>query len=213
MIVGSAVAVALIGVIYQRSLDGPMRWLLAWAITDAVACVVEMYARIVLQNTQHVAQVWYPISAALALSVAASAFGHSRGRRLTFAAAVAVAAVIVALTVLVEQFGYFSRYTGAIHGLALAIAGALLVIRRALTGRGEMMADPAFLAGVAFLIVGAPSAFLALSKWHFPISDRETRNMAYTLKNIISIAASGLMVAAFHHASRRVTLRARSAQP
>lgn len=213
MIVGSAVAVALIGVIYQRSLDGPMRWLLAWAITDAVACVVEMYARIVLQNTQHVAQIWYPISAALALSVAASAFGDSRGRRLTFVAAAGVAGLIVALTVLVEQFGYFSRYTGAIHGLALAIAGALLVIRRALTGRGEMMTDPAFLAGVAFLIVGAPSAFLALSKWHFPISDRETRILAYTLKNIISFGASALLVAAFHLTQRRTALRTSSALP
>jgi nitrate reductase gamma subunit len=211
--VGVSIGVALIGLGYRRRLEGPMRWLLVWATVDAVASFLEVYTRIVLQNSQYVAQVWYPISAAMALAVAASSFGDSRGRRLVFAAAVAVAALIVSLTVLVEQYGYFSRYTGAIHGLSLAVAGALLVIRRALTSRGAMMADPAFLVGAAFLIIGAPSAFLALSKWHFPISDRATRALAYTLKNMINFGASALVVASFYVTQRRTALRERGALP
>lgn len=210
--VGITLAGALIALGYRRGLDGPMRWLLAWVVVDAAATFAGMYTRIVLQNSQHVAQIWYPISAGLALAAAASALGSSQARRTLFSAAVAVPALIVALTVLVEQFGYFSRYTGAIHGFALVVAGAVLVIRRALTSRGEMMADPVFLVGAAFLLVGAPSAFLALSRWHFPF-DRETRSVAYSLKNLISIGSYALVVAAFYHAQRRVVLREPSVIP
>jgi hypothetical protein len=213
IMVGVSIGVALIGYGYRRRLEGTMRWLLAWATVDAVASFLEMYARVVWQNSQYVTQVWYPLSASLALSVAASTLGGSRNRQLTFAAAVGVAVLIVALTVLVEEFGYFSRYNGAIHGMALTIAGAIIVVRRALTGRGAMMADPAFLVGAGFLIIGAPSAFLALSRWHFPISDRATRTLAYTLKNIITFGASSLMVAAIYHAQRRATLREHGALP
>lgn len=211
-IVGVAIAVASIGLGYRRSLEGSMRWLLAWVVVDAVATFAGMYTRIVLQNAQHVAQIWYPVSAGLALATAANALGGSRARQSLFIAAVLVPALIVALTVLVEEFGYFSRYTGAIHGFALVVAGAMLVIRRAVTGRGEMMSDPIFLVGAAFLIVGAPSAFLALSRWHFPF-DRATQAMAYTLKNILSIVAYALTVAAFHHARQRTVLRTRSVLP
>jgi hypothetical protein len=91
--------------------------------------------------------------------------------------------------------------------------GALMVVQRALASRGEMLADPGFLVGSGFLLIGTPSAFLAISKWHFPISDREIRVFAYTLKNILSIGASGLFVATFRHARRATLRRVRSVVP
>ena len=207
--VGLTLAVAAVGFAHRRGLDAPTRWLLAWAVVDAVATFAGMYTRIVLQNSQHVAQVWYPISTLLAVSVVASSLRHPGARSAVFAAAVGLGALIVALTVSVEQFGYFTRYTGAIHGVALTLGGAIMVMRRALTGRGEMLTDPSFLIGACFLIVGAPSAFLALSKWHFPL-DEDTRSLAYTMKNILSIGAYGCMVAAFYHTYRRTILRTAS---
>ncbi|MDX2262241.1 MAG: hypothetical protein SFU84_11150 [Gemmatimonadales bacterium] len=209
-LVGITLAVAAVGFAHRRGLDAPTRWLLAWATVDAIASVAGMYTRIVLQNTQHVAQIWYPVSAGLALAATASTFGDSRARRSLFTAATIVAALIVTLTILVEQFGYFSRYTGALHGMALTLGGAIMVMRRALNGRGEMLHDPVFLIGAGFLIIGAPSAFLAISRWHFPF-DGQTRSLAYTIKNILSIGAYACMVGAFHYTQRRTALRKSSA--
>lgn len=204
--VGVVLAVAIIGLSLRHQLDAPRQWLVAWLVADALASVAAVVLRIVIQNNQYVAQTWYPISALLAIAVVAATLSSQQNRRIVWAAAVATGALIVALTLRVEVFGDFSKFTGAIHGLTIAVVGSALVIQRATRARGDMLRDPIFLVGVAFLLIGTPSAFLALAVRQLRDRDRDWRLMVFTLKNAVTIVAYLLMVIAIRSTNGRVGL-------
>jgi hypothetical protein len=204
--VGVVLAVAIIGFSLRHELDAPRRWLVAWLAADAIASLAAVVLRIVIRNNQYVAQSWYPISAALAIAVVASTISSPKQRKLVWAAAVAVAALIVALTIRVEVFGDFSRFTGAIHGLSIAAVGSTLVVQRALRARGDMLTDPIFLIGVAFLLIGTPSAFLSLAVRQLRERERDWRLMVFALKNGVTLVAYLLMVVALRSRSARTAM-------
>jgi hypothetical protein len=212
-VVGVALAVALIGVAYRRLLDPPSRWLVVWSVVDAAASLAGSFARIVYQNNQYVAQCWYPLSAGLAIGVLASTVTGARTRRAVFVLAAVVALAIIALTVWVEKFGAFARFTGAIHGVTLLLVGSTLVLQRARRARGDMFSDPTFFVGAAFVMMGVPSSFLAIGVRFLGQEQRELHRFLYALKNVLAIGSYGMMVMSFHLAARRGRLRTARAQP
>jgi hypothetical protein len=200
---GFAIATAAIGIGYRRTLDRPARWLLAWIIVDAIVMIAALYGRFELYNSQYAAQVWYPISAGLALSLVASTLSTSQQRRSMYLAAAAVTSIIVALMLFVEEFGKFPRFTGAIHGLTLLAAGAILVMARATKARGDMLNDQGFVIGAAFMLAGAPSSLAAISVRYLGPDKVDMHTAIYALKFVLFAVAYCLMVKVFHASAQR----------
>lgn len=201
--IGTSVAVAGIALVYRHRLDRQGRWLLWWAGVDGVASIANVVGTVEFRNSQYVAQTWYPVSAGLALCVLAYTLAAPRARQLALAAACAVPLVIVGLTIWVEKFGSFARFTGVVHGVTLLLVGAAIVLYRARKARGDMFADPAFLAGAAFVMLGVPSPFLAIGVNFLGKAHRDLHGILYALKAVLTIGAAFLMTAAFHRAAQR----------
>lgn len=201
--VGVSVATAGIGVAHRRFLDGPGGWLLAWVVVDAFASVASTVGAIQYQNAQYVVQAWYPISAALALCLVASAMATEAGRRPLFMLAGVVALTIVGLTLAVEEPGSFAKVTGVIHGMTLLLVGSALVLYRTRKSRGDMFGDQLFIIGAAFILVGAPSPLLAIGVRFTGPDQRELHSLMFALKNLLGALSYLLMIVAFHMAEQR----------
>ena len=205
--VGVTIATAGISVGYRRVLDRPGRWLVAWLVVDAIASVASTIGTIEFRNAQYAAQVWYPISSALALCLLASTLAAAKARRAVFGAAGVVALTIIGLTIWYEKFGSFAKVTGVIHGMTLLLVGSALVLQRARKARGDMFADRNFLLGAAFVIMGAPSPLLALAVRYFGPTGQDRYTLVFTLKNLLAIGSYVLMVMAIHLAAEQARLR------
>lgn len=211
--VGTSIAVAVIALGHRHRFDRQTRWLLGWVVVDAVASIASVVGTAGFQNGQYVAQTWYPVSAGLALCVLAYTLAASRARQLALVAACVIPLVIVGLTIWVEKFGSFARFTGVIHGVTLLVAGAGIVLYRARKARGDMFADPAFLAGAAFVMLGVPSPFLAIGVNFLGTTQRDLHGFLYALKGVLTIGAAFLMTAAFHRAARQHQRRSTESKP
>lgn len=161
-----------------------------WLIVAGVFALVEQFARVVLHNTQYVAQVWYPISGVLALW---AGLRHPRQSRARLLLAVAYLVVQAGLFLTVEVYGESARAAGFVHGIALIIAGGTIVVDRALFARHEMHHDRRFAQGMAFLMIGAPSTLVALSARYFGIVGIDQTRIMYAGKNIVAAVAVALL--------------------
>ena len=206
--VGTSIAAAGIGFGLRHRLDRPARWLLVWLIVDAIASVAGSFPRIQFRNNQYVAQSWYPLSAGLALCLLASTLTSPRARRAVDAMAWGVALTIIGLTIWVEKFGSFARFTGVIHGVTLLLVGAAIVLHRARKARGDMFADPVFLTGAAFVMMGVPSPFLAIGVTFLGKKRTDLHDLLYTLKAVLAIGSYCLTVWAFQRTAQRRQPRA-----
>ncbi|MBL0179626.1 MAG: hypothetical protein IPP98_10950 [Gemmatimonadetes bacterium] len=205
--VGVTLATAGVGVGYRRVMDRPALWLVAWLVVDAIASVASTIGTIEFRNAQYSAQVWYPISSALALCLLASTLADAKARRAAFVAAAVVGLTITGLTIWYEKFGSFAKITGVLHGVTLLLVGSALVLQRARKARGDMFVDRTFLVGAAFVIMGAPSPFLAVAVRYFGPSKSELYSLVYTLKGLLAICSYVLMVVAIHLGAEQARLR------
>jgi hypothetical protein len=205
--VGVTIAAAGIGVGYRHVLDRTGHWLVVWLVVDAIASVASTIGMVEFRNAQYSAQVWYPISSALALCLLASTLASAQARRTVFAAAGVVALTIIGLTIWYEKFGGFAKITGVLHGVTLLMVGSALVLQRARKARGDMFTDRLFLVGAAFVIMGAPSPFLAIAARYLGPTRSELYSLIYTLKGLLALGSYVLMVVAIHMAAEQARLR------
>ena len=70
-----------------------------------------------------------------------------------------------------------------------------------------MFADRNFLVGAAFVIMGAPSPFLALAVRYFGPTQQALYTFVFTLKGLLAIGSYVLMVMAIHRAAEQARLR------
>jgi len=184
-----------------RSLAPQSRLVGWWLIVAASFALIEQVARVVLRNSQYVAQLWYPLSGALALAAVVAA-GAQRGR---VEMAVGLYLILqVVLFVTVEVYGEYAKVTGLVHGITLVVAGGWIVLRRAMYGRALMTEDRHFMQGMAFLMIGAPSALVALAVRHFGTLGIDQTRVLYAAKNLLATVAVGLL--AYSIAQRRARL-------
>ncbi|HQW65992.1 MAG TPA: hypothetical protein PLJ23_03075 [Gemmatimonadales bacterium] len=195
------VAAALFILARWRSLAPPSRLVGYWLLVAASFALIEQVARIVFRNSQYVAQLWYPLSGALALTAVLAA-GARRGTVQVVVACYLIVQVVLFFTV--EVYGEYAKATGLVHGVALVIAGGWMVLRRALYGRALMTDDRHFMQGMAFLMIGAPSALLAVAVRHFGTFDIDQARVLYAAKNLLATVAVGFL--AYSIASRRERL-------
>jgi len=184
------VAAAVFTAARWRSLAPPSRLVGYWLLVAASFALIEQGARVVLRNSQYAAQLWYPLSGALALA-AVLATGARRGTVQMAVVCYLIAQVMLFVTV--EVYGEYAKATGLFHGLALVAAGGWLVLRRALYGRALMTDDRHFMQGMAFLMIGTPSALLAVAARHFGTLGIDQTRILYAAKNLLATIAVGLL--------------------
>jgi hypothetical protein len=184
------VAVASFVALRWRALTPQGRLVAWWLVVAASFALLEQLARIILRNSQYVAQLWYPLSGALALAAVVAA-GAQRGR-VQMAVGIYLIAQVVLLST-VEVYGEYAKAAGLVHGVALVVAGGWLVLRRAWYGRAEMTGDRLFVQGMAFLMIGAPSALLAVAARYFGTFGIDQTRVLYAGKNLLATLAVALL--------------------
>ncbi len=184
------VAAASFATLRWRGLTRQGRLVAWWLVFAASFALLEQSARIILRNTQYVAQLWYPLSGALALAAVVAA-GAQRGRVQMAVGIYLIVQVVLFSTV--EVYGEYAKATGLIHGVALVLAGGWLVLRRAVYGRVDMTGDRLFVQGMAFLMIGAPSALLAVAARYFGTLGIDQTRILYAGKNLLATIAVGLL--------------------
>ena len=103
------VAAALFILARWRSLAPPSRLVGYWLLVAASFALIEQVARIVFRNSQYVAQLWYPLSGALALTAVLAA-GARRGTVQVVVACYLIVQVVLFFTV--EVYGEYAKATG-----------------------------------------------------------------------------------------------------
>ncbi len=131
-----------------------------WFAADAAFTTASLFAAKWYRNSRVTSNCSNLVSVCLAME----ALGRMQGARKSLvrfrvaAACYAVAWVVLMLTA--ENPTEYSKYSGPLMGCILVAAGALTIARRVSVARAELLHDPSFLVGVAFVAYEVPTAFL-----------------------------------------------------
>lgn len=162
----------------------------SWLVWTGLAAVVYRVTPTAHEKMQYVAQMWYPISGCLSLW-AMSTLLHRRYLR-TAVQAIALVYLGVSLSLLfdIRRVGDHFRLAGTLHAAALFAAGLPMIAIRAVRARVDLLNDSAFLAGAAFLLVGAGGGFVAMMRFwsSFPSADLLVQLLG--ARNLLQVVAA-----------------------